>query len=409
MDLIPPLSMRGSNMKNKCCLFLLIILLIGGISILFGPQKDMSEAEKRTLSTTSNIVLNADIDTSINNVLKDQFFQRDNLMKVYYNSKLFFNKVANKTLDFIRGVKNGETISADYTYLTDNIIDIGDGYLINNILVYDEENYKLTCQRGYNLNEVSLKYPDIKMYVYFPTKLEEILEVGDTNYGLNYRQGFLRELNENITYSALNITTIDEHKEYFYKTDFHWNGKGAYLGYSDIINMIGQDFDIGNPKEIKEEITYDYPWQGGTSGEIAHTGDSDYIIDLELQDIGDYTYYVNGVESEYASAKKYYKEHGNDTEYSDYDFYFGDNSFERRFEFNNKSKPNILIFCDSLSNVTQEWIASHFNTTVFIDLRANDGSFNLDELLKKYDIDIILETQIYKNLFFNGNMFIPLD
>lgn len=395
-------------MKNKFVLFIMIALLTTGLVIIFGPQKEMSENEKRYLATTKNITLDADLDSNVNSVLKDQFFSRDNLMKLYYNSKLFFNKVSNKALDFVRGIKNGETVNADYTYLTDNIIDVGDGYLINNVLVYDEGNYKLACQRGYNLNEVASKYPNIKTYVYFPTKLEEILEVGDTNYGLNYRQGFLRELNENIAYSALNITTVEEHKEYFYKTDFHWNGRGAYLGYKDIINMIGQDFEIGEPKEVEKEIIYDYPWQGGTSGEIAHTGDNDYIIDLELKDIGNYKYYVNGVESEYAQAKKYYKEHGNDTEYSDYDFYFGDNSFERRFEFNDESKPNILIFCDSMCNVNQEWIASHFNTAVFIDLRANDGSFNLDEILKKYDIDIILETQIYKNLFFNGNMFIPL-
>ena len=408
MDRIQPLFMRGSSMRSKIYFVFIGILLVLGIGVFVCPQKTMSESEKRYLSTNSDISY-SNLDGDVNSLLKDQFYGREYLMKFYYNAKLLFNKVSNKAIEVVRGIKNGKSVTADYTYLTDNVIDIGDGYLINNVLVYDEDKYKMACQRGYNLNEVSLAFPDVKMYVYFPTKLEEILQVGDTNYGLGYRQGFLRELNENITYSSLNITSVDEHKEYFYKTDFHWNGRGAYLGYKDIINMIGQDFDLGEIKEVEEEMVYDYPWQGGTSGEIAHTGDDDYIIDLKLKDIGEYTYYINDVETEYGSQKEYYKENGNSSEYSDYDIYFGDNSFQKRFEFNDDSKPNILIFCDSMCNVNQEWIASHFNTTLYIDLRANDGTFNLADLIEKYDIDIILDTQIYKNLYFNGNMFIPLD
>ena len=81
--------------------------------------------------------------------------------------------------------------------------------------------------------------------------------------------------------------------------------------------------------------------------------------------------------------------------------------FEKRFEFHDSSKPNMLVFRDSLCNVNEEWIASHFNTTVFIDLRLNDDSFHLEDYIKKYSIDIVLVTEIYSNLYFNGNMFIP--
>ena len=69
----------------------------------------------------------------------------------------------------------------------------------------------------------------------------------------------------------------------------------------------------------------------------------------------------------------------------------------------------MLVFRDSLCNVNEEWIASHFNTTVFIDLRLNDDSFHLEDYIKKYSIDIVLVTEIYSNLYFNVNMFIPTD
>ena len=94
--------------------------------------------------------------------------------------------------------------------------------------------------------------------------------------------------------------------------------------------------------------------------------------------------------------------------YSDYDVYFGDNAYERVFKFNQEDKPNVLVFSDSYFNIIQEWFASHFNNTVIIDMRANDGQFNLDYYIEEYDIDIILMSQMYNNLYFNGYMFISL-
>ena len=92
-----------------------------------------------------------------------------------------------------------------------------------------------------------------------------------------------------------------------------------------------------------------------------------------------------------------------------FDYYFGDNAFERIFDFHQEDRPNLLIFADSFTNVTQEWIASHFNKTVIIDLRARGEDFDLDAYIRNYDIDILLVTQYYNNLFFNGNMYIPFN
>lgn len=405
-----PLSMRGSSMQKRFGILVITLLFIIGLGIFVLPQRDFSSQEKRELKTNSSIKLDETFNSTINDVLKDQFYNRDKLTNLYYNIKVKFNNVAYKGLNVLSRLKNGDNyIQADYKYLSEDVIDLGDGYLINNVLVYDEDKALMASQRGYNLNDAYNRHPDLKWYVYFPTKIEEILQIGDINYGLNYRQDFLRQLDENITYSTLNITSVEEHKVFFYKTDFHWNGDGAYVGYSDIINMIGKDFDIGKPKAIKERIVYDYKWKGSTSSAIGQVGDYDQIIDLELEDIGNFDYYVNGNLTEFGGAKEIYKEKGNISDYSDYDYYFGDNSYERVFDFHDDTEPNILIFNDSFCNVNQKWLASHFNKTVFIDLRANQGDFNLDAYIEKYNIDIVLMTQMYKNLFFNGNLFIPLD
>lgn len=398
MDHMFHLFMQGSNMRNKIFSLILIILLILGIGIFIKPQNSISKNEKRYLASAEDI----DSIDDMQNVLSDQFYLRENITNNYFKFKLDLNNVPYELLSLLG--KNNE-----YQYLASDVILIKDGnYLMNDILYYDEAKKESVMSKAYNINQVDLKYENIKTYVYFPTSYEETIDYED-NYGTKYRELFLEQLNQNITTSQLEVFDLKTYQEYYYKSDFHWAAKGAYQGYKDIINMINKDFDIGSPKEIEEEINYDYKWIGNIGSKIGGNGAKDTISDYNLKDIGEYDYYIDGEISEYGAIKKDYALNGNQTGYSDYDVYFGNNLLERRFEFNDKSKPNLLVFCDSMTNVTQEWLASHFNTTVYIDLRANDGLFNLDEYIDKYDIDIILFTQYYENLYFNGYMYVPLD
>lgn len=384
-------------MRNKLFSLVLILLLFLGIGIFLLPQNEVSKAEKRSLITNKDINSFSDIET----VLEEQIPFRENMISLYYKTKLSFNNLMYKVIPAYR--------NNDYHYLGENVIDIGDGYLSNDVLVYDKDKIEGAKSRGYNINQIDLKFPNIKTYVYFPTSIEEILYTyDDSDDGSNYRWALIDQLNPDITYSALELDSVDKYKELFYKSDFHWNAKGAYEGYKDIINMINKDFDIGEPKEIEKEIEYDYLWSGNVVSEIGSVGEKDKITDLILEDIGEYKYYVNNKECDYGGMKEEYSKNGNNTYLSDYEAYYESIEYERRFEFDN-DKPNIIVFSDSFINVNLEWIASHFNTSIFIDLRCNDGSFNLDDYINKYDIDIVLVSQLYLNLYFNGYMFIPLD
>lgn len=392
------LFMRVFNMRNKLFSLLLILVLALGIGIFLKPQNSISKNEKRYLSSTKDINSIEDIE----NVLSDQFYSRENITNFYFKFKLALNNVPYRLLNLL-----GK--SDDYQYLASDVILIKDGdYLMNDILYYDEDKKESVMSKAYNINQVDLKYRDIKTYVYFPTTYEETLDYKD-NYGTKYRELFLQQLNPNITTAELEVYDLNAYKKYFYKSDFHWDADGAYQGYKDIINMINNDFDIGKSKDIDEKINYDYKWIGNIASKIGGEGPKDTISDYNLKNIGKYDYYINDEISEYGIVKEDYMNNGNQTGYSDYDVYFGNNYFEKRFEFNDETKPNLLVFCDSMSNVTQEWIASHFNTTIYIDLRANDGSFKLDNYVDEYDVDIILFCQYYENLYFNGYMYVPLD
>jgi hypothetical protein len=44
----------------------------------------------------------------------------------------------------------------------------------------------------------------------------------------------------------------------YFKNDIHWTHLGAYCGYTDLMKLIGRDFDI-TPITFKKTTTYKYP------------------------------------------------------------------------------------------------------------------------------------------------------
>ena len=52
---------------------------------------------------------------------------------------------------------------------------------------------------------------------------------------------FLAYIKEKFTHfkcDGLKVTSYEQFKDYFYETDHHWNYKGSYQGYKDIINLL---------------------------------------------------------------------------------------------------------------------------------------------------------------------------
>lgn len=384
-------------MKNKLFSLVLILLFILGIGIFVFPQSDASNQERRILANNKDFSIN-ELFSSGEEILSDQFYLRSKIVKLYY--------LLNTTLSS----KFGSNIIDDMkvTQLSDRVTKLDDGYLAYNAIDYNAKNLNSASSHGYNINEFDLMFPNVKTYVYKVTRIEEFLNT-DYPYQELCWDAMLYQFNPNISYSKLRVDNFDEHKKLFYKSDRHWNAIGAYQGYCDIINMINNDFDIGEPRKIQNTITYPYEFRGGISNHIALLGDYDNITDYELNDIGDFDYYVNSVKTDFFEKKRNYAKNGNNTPYSDYELYFGVNSYISLFDFKNDSKPNLLIFSTSYTNTNNLWIASHFNKTLLIDLRMIPDDFSLKYYIDKYDINLALLATGYNSLFFDGYDYIPIN
>lgn len=93
--------MRGSSMQKRFGILVITLLFIIGLGIFVLPQRDFSSQEKRELKTNSSIKLDETFNSTINDVLKDQFYNRDKLTNLYYNIKVKFNNVAYKGLNVL--------------------------------------------------------------------------------------------------------------------------------------------------------------------------------------------------------------------------------------------------------------------------------------------------------------------
>lgn len=390
-------------MRNKLFSLTLLILLILGIGIFIKPQKEISIKEKRTLANTNEMVIKNGI-KDIEDIMKDQFYFRDFINENYYQIDTALARRLNSY-----NSTNNMGISS-YAVLNDEISVIDRDYLIYNTFLYDSNSSKQVASRGYNINQLASKYPNIKTYVYMPTRIEENMDYYDgLNQGQKYRQDFIRELGPLVKYDYLRINNVEEYKKMFYKSDNHWNIFGAYEGYKDIINMIRSDFKIDEPRKYKDVIKYDHEFRGNLSAKIGGIGSTDNIYDLVFDNIGEYDYYVDGVKTDLNLAKENYRKYGNETEFYDYGIYFGSNEFIKEFDFHQEDKPNLLIFSDSYVSSNNYMIASHFNKTISIDLRAKPDDFDLDYYIEKYDIDAFLVHFVYWDLYFNGYMYIPVE
>ncbi len=377
---------------------LLIFFFLLGAGLFVLPQKTESIREKRQLATNDSIHLNGLYPTA-EKVMKDQFYFRDALTSSYQTVQRFLSRLF-------------ASENAEVVFLNEEIMDIGDGYLTYTVLKEDEEKKTAAAQKGYNLNEFAGRFPDVKTYVYFPTRFEEIYvpeSESVSNWADEYHRLFALQLSENIRVERLKLEGISNYKELFFRSDHHWNIKGAYQGYGDIIRMIGKNFPIDDIRAIQKVIDYPYEYYGTFNNLYPGAALCDRISDYVLEGTDrEHDYLVNGNPFDEQALHEEYAEKGNSSIYSDYDVYFGDNALLRVYDYHQTDKPNILVFCDSYVNPIKGWLASHFNQSVFVDLRAKTEDFYPEDLMEQYDIDIVLVCEFYKNLFFNGNTFIPL-
>ncbi len=364
---------------NLLFVFIIILFLLSSFcSSIFWP-KDIFAGENRYAEKYSNINI------------KDFYNKKtqDNIEKVLSDQLLFSGKFRSLN-NIIKGiiVKNYIDLfleEDDIKYLNSDGITF---YGKNNLVYYYRNLADLKDaldSKINNYNELITKYNKVEFYFYYIEKDTDINFINNDKTGIyEYIEKEIRSNN----IGRFKIDNFEQFKKYFYETDHHWNYKGSYEGYKEVLRLLG----LKDNSLVGEEKCLDIYWSGSKAKSSIYN--KILLENFCAYEFGfdEMTILINGIKENYGHQEEYLN--GKSSEEISYGAFYGGDDGEIIFDTGNSNKENILVIGESYDNAILKLIASHFNKTISIDLRnyvhCMDKEFNFSEYINDYNIKKVL-------------------
>ncbi|MBR3454213.1 MAG: hypothetical protein IKH26_02705 [Bacteroidaceae bacterium] len=329
----------------------------------------------------------------LNQLTKQMFFKSSNQFLFSIQKKLF-----NFSDFYVHFRKN--------QYLYGNRNDL---YLLSNRGFFPKESYEKTLGL---INYAIHDNPDADFYVYY------VIRETDIRFDNMSKCPYWRCLYDNLNLpsshkDSLHVSTFNDYKRYFRRTDHHWNQIGAYEAYTQIFKMLRLDADgekLITPVEQNDSLSRNListcPYApDGKSILISsnyHQTKSIRTGYPQLFEEEFYAYrfdypqmatYINGEKSIYGLAEEFYNGKKTASQLT-YSAFYGNDYGETIFQTKRIERPNILVIGDSFDNPIIQLIASHFHNTYSIDIRHyledKGEEFMINDYIRKNHIDNVL-------------------
>lgn len=376
MKVVKTFFKNMNNYRNYVFLFVFIFIILLGMSTLIRKEKHFSNNENRNLIPiphfTIDSFLTSEFQDTFTKSLSDQFLLAETTKKIMNKyTKLLNYSTININICKNKYVKIGKE---HYVY------DCNDGIVHIPVSYTKEENNWLN-QEIYKINT------NIKTtYHYY------ILDSYNFDFETNKKiYNFETYFNKN--YSEFNFNNYDEFEKYFYKTDHHWNYKGSYKAYREIIQLLlGKNEELINPRKITE---YDVDFDGSFA-RVSKSLDFNEKFKTYDYKSKEFNTIINKTEKTYGKYKEYHNgEFKTNNLVNHYGEFYGYDEGELILDFyNNKDKENLLVLSNSFSNSNIKLIASHFHKTYKVDVRHYEKDmeeeFNYEKYIKTNDIDKVV-------------------
>ena len=357
------------------CLYIPVHFMLVHIGVVAKTSNDNQVvfepiSEKNIGDKLSNKV-NA-IKTRLENEITNSFPFYNSLNGLYQNFNYYMNSFFYKEVPLKTNSDN------EYIFYNKE----NDFYYLENQYSKDELDKRLDMQVAMFNKLANL---DIDMYLYFPTRYE-LTKLKDNNLN-SYVDIFKDKLSSKIKVANMDITSLEQYKNYFYKTDHHWNMNGALAGYYDIMDILGKvpvdNLEVVNKRERK--------FYGSMAKSVLNNKTYDYILDVDKK--LDYDVLVNGKQASEVFKPRQIRL---DRDYLYYDYYvqyFNGQYGEICYDYHKDNEENLLILSDSYAWQIDYLIASSFNKTYVVNLRYDKWKkedLNLEEYMKERNIKKVL-------------------
>lgn len=234
-------------------------------------------------------------------------------------------------------------------------------------------------------------HPEIQTYV-FLVNSSRTVDVLDDVTAEPKVFGDIRSCFFNSTTDYLRLDSIGKYGQYYYTTDHHWNYRGSYAGYCQIVRMlIGEDEPVLQPIET---VTFPVRFNGSLNKNIHRTdSQEDFTVyrfeypEMKL-DIDGKPRNSYGNQESYFSGRFSFNDHTNH-----YNSFYGGEVGVLHVDTGRTDRKNIIVFSNSMSDALNLLLASHFHHTWIVDLKhygKGNGSCYISRMLENWDADQIL-------------------
>lgn len=165
--------------------------------------------------------------------------------------------------------------------------------------------------------------------------------------------------------ASFSFTDYSDYCQWFYQTDHHWNNRGSYRGYCEIVRLMGLGDPVAHGAETEFPFVFNGAYARQTSRLCADEPFRAYAFDLPK-----HTVTLNGKRGKYGRLDAYLKgRYETDPLTNHYANCYGGEYGEIVYDFGTQGKGNLLVIASSYSNPINALIASHFDRTTVVDPR----------------------------------------
>lgn len=389
---------------NKITSVIISVLFIGGMSIYgltswITTDRLTSDIENRSLSQKPEVskkgLLSGDFFDDFESYYNDQLFKRDLLIKTY----TLFQLEMQKTI--INGVVIGEDgwLMEEPTTLLEKSKLKASLEQINELASYTDSNEVslYLALAPHKKNVLSNKYPS---YL-------------NMNIGNDRRNYFVKKLDSRINYINLaenytDLYSADELEDMYFKTDHHWNFKGALNSYPIIISKMNNVLDSNTKEPIKDytiKCNNNAKFVGSYSKKLFKLVDSDseYQCGYYPDDLKDLTEFsaINSKGKILSSFSEVFGSKMSNREVT-YAGLSSPDMAEIHFHYENRNNAKLLILKDSYANAIVPFLAQHFSDTYVLNLRDYKEK-SVYQYIEDNDINTVLI--LYNDSNLTGEMY----
>ncbi len=371
---------------------ILLILLAGLLKTVFFPH-DLNTYENRYAEKLSPFSIASFLDGSfqgsMDSALSDQVHFAQYCKKIYNTAHSLLQEKLLLPLAQLapdRYVNYQSLRIFGGTHLT---------YWTNNLSVQAEQ---LSATVN-NYNTLFSAHPEVEFYLYY------IENDTDINFESGTKAQVFESLRDGLTLPEANmdhfsIPDFETYRQYFYRTDHHWNHAGSYAGYLELLSLLGSTGPALEP--VKTTAIGNF--SGSKANEAGLDTFSEPFVAHQFA-FPAMVITVNGQPAaDYGSQDAFFSGSAAGLSYGS--FYGGDFG-EIIFNTGTTDRGNLLIIGESYDNAVLKLVASHYDCTYSIDLRNYTHymghDFQLSSYLTDHNINQVL--LIGSNGFYTSDAF----